>query len=80
MGAAFAMHQVDDLFQDGRVEIGQHAMTQIEDVAVMSAVAGQDVSHRLGDRWPGGEAHHRVEVSLQDRVGAEPPRLGEDHR
>ena len=66
------MDQVDDVLEDRRVRLGEHPVSEVEDVTGMVGVASQDVGNRRVDDPDRGEADGGVEVALEDGVLAEP--------
>ena len=63
------MDEVDDLPEDPGVELGEHAVTEVEDVARSPAVPAQHVARALGHDLPRRPAHGRVEVPLHRLAG-----------
>ena len=63
------MHEVDDLLQHAGVELGEHAVAEVEDVAGPAGVAAEHVAGAVGHDVPRRQAHGRVEVALHGLAG-----------
>ena len=65
------MDQVDDGLQDAGVAVLVDAVAEIEDVARMAAVVGEDRFGAGHGGFGAGEHQRRIEVALYDEVVAE---------
>ena len=59
------MHQVDDPREHVRIGLGEHAVAEVEDVALGGGALGEDAADLAVDDVPAGEQQRRVEVALQ---------------
>ena len=73
VAAVCGVDEVDDRLQHARVGRGEHAVAEVEDVAGMATVVGEDLAGGREGDVRAGQHQRGIEVALQDGVGAQAP-------